>query len=211
METFSALLAICAGSSPVPGEFPAKRPVTRSFDVSLICAPINGWINNGKAGDLRRYRVHCDVIVMRFWWTGTNNTLNALLYCGVDNVNTLGSRDAYMYRLIMSVLIWIIGWGLNGAKPLSEPMMSCQLDPWEIKVNKIKIHNCKIHNCIRKCRWWNVHHFVPGLIHGQYNWSRTYSLQTRLNLMMLIESSQIHYFLWKVSIHPSPNFNGGVT
>ena len=33
METFSALLAICAGISPVPGEFLAQRPVTRSFDV----------------------------------------------------------------------------------------------------------------------------------------------------------------------------------
>ena len=33
METFSALLAICAWNSPVPGEFPAQRPVTRSFDV----------------------------------------------------------------------------------------------------------------------------------------------------------------------------------
>ena len=33
METFSALLAFCAGNSPVPGEFPAQRPVTRSFDV----------------------------------------------------------------------------------------------------------------------------------------------------------------------------------
>ena len=33
METFSALLAICAGNSRVPGEFPAQRPVTRSFDV----------------------------------------------------------------------------------------------------------------------------------------------------------------------------------
>ena len=32
METFSALLAFCAGNSPVPGEFPAQRPVTRSFD-----------------------------------------------------------------------------------------------------------------------------------------------------------------------------------
>ena len=35
METFSAFLAICAGNSPVPGEFPAQRPVTRSFDVSF--------------------------------------------------------------------------------------------------------------------------------------------------------------------------------
>ena len=33
METFSALLAICAGNSPLPGEFPVQRPVTRSFDV----------------------------------------------------------------------------------------------------------------------------------------------------------------------------------
>ena len=32
METFSALLAICAGNSPITGEFPAQRPVTRSFD-----------------------------------------------------------------------------------------------------------------------------------------------------------------------------------
>ena len=33
METFSALLALCAGNSPVTGEFPAQRAVTRSFDV----------------------------------------------------------------------------------------------------------------------------------------------------------------------------------
>ena len=33
METFSALLAICAGNSPVPGESHAQRPVMRSFDV----------------------------------------------------------------------------------------------------------------------------------------------------------------------------------
>ena len=33
MESFSALLAICAGNSPVTGEFPAQRAVTRSFDV----------------------------------------------------------------------------------------------------------------------------------------------------------------------------------
>ena len=33
METFSALLAICAGNSPVTGKFPTQRPVTRSFDV----------------------------------------------------------------------------------------------------------------------------------------------------------------------------------
>ena len=33
METFSALLALCAGNSPVTGEFPSQRPVMRSFDI----------------------------------------------------------------------------------------------------------------------------------------------------------------------------------
>ena len=39
METFSALLAICAGNSPVPGEFPAQTRVARSFDVFLDLHP----------------------------------------------------------------------------------------------------------------------------------------------------------------------------
>ena len=39
MEAFSALLAICAGNSPVPGELPAQRPVTRSFDVFFDMRP----------------------------------------------------------------------------------------------------------------------------------------------------------------------------
>ena len=39
METFSALLAICAGNSPVPGEFPTQRLVTRSFDIFFDVHP----------------------------------------------------------------------------------------------------------------------------------------------------------------------------
>ena len=35
METFSVLLSLCAGNSPVHGEFPAQRPVTQSFDAFL--------------------------------------------------------------------------------------------------------------------------------------------------------------------------------
>ena len=39
METFSALLAICAGNSPATGEFPTQRRVTRSYDVFLDLHP----------------------------------------------------------------------------------------------------------------------------------------------------------------------------
>ena len=39
MEAFSALLASCAGNSPVTDEFPAQSPVTRSFDVFFDLRP----------------------------------------------------------------------------------------------------------------------------------------------------------------------------
>ena len=49
METFSALLAICAGNSPVTDEFPAQRPVTRSFDVFFDLHP-NKWLSKQSWG-----------------------------------------------------------------------------------------------------------------------------------------------------------------
>ena len=62
METFSALLAICAGNSPVPGEFPTQRQWRGALMFSLICVWINSWVNNR---DLRHYRAHYDVSVKR--------------------------------------------------------------------------------------------------------------------------------------------------
>ena len=64
METFSALLAICVGNSPVTSEFPAQGPVMRSFGVFFDLRLDNGCVNNGDAGDLRHHRAHYDVTVM---------------------------------------------------------------------------------------------------------------------------------------------------
>ena len=63
METFSVSLALCVGNSPVTGEFPAQKPVTRSFNV-FFDLKIKGWVNNGEAGDSRRNGAHYDVSVM---------------------------------------------------------------------------------------------------------------------------------------------------
>ena len=67
METISALLAICAGNSPVTGEFPAQRPVTRSFDVffDLRLYKRLSRLNMRKAGDVRRHRIHYAVSVIK--------------------------------------------------------------------------------------------------------------------------------------------------
>ena len=47
-----------------PGEFPAQRPVTRSFDGFFDLSPNKCLSNNREPGDLRRYRGHYDVSVM---------------------------------------------------------------------------------------------------------------------------------------------------
>ena len=38
-EIFSESLALCAGNSPLTGEFPSQRPVTRSFGVFFYLRP----------------------------------------------------------------------------------------------------------------------------------------------------------------------------
>ena len=76
METFPVLLAICAGNSPVTGEFPTQRPGTNIFDVFFDQRLNNGWLNNGEAGDLRYY----DVTVM--WVVETSMCQSARLVCG---------------------------------------------------------------------------------------------------------------------------------
>ena len=65
METFSALLALCAGNSPVTGEFPSQRPVTRSFDVFFdlhlnkrLSTQSRGWWFETPSQPLWR---HCNV------------------------------------------------------------------------------------------------------------------------------------------------------
>ena len=59
MEIFSALLALCEGNSPVTGEFPAQKPVTRSYDVFFDLRR-NKRLNN----QWRRHRAYYDVTVM---------------------------------------------------------------------------------------------------------------------------------------------------
>ena len=47
--------------------FPHKGQRRGALIFSLICSPINGWVNNREAGDLRRNRAHYDVNVMKFY------------------------------------------------------------------------------------------------------------------------------------------------
>ena len=54
----------CEGNPPVIGGFSSQRPVTQSFEFSLICAWTNAWTNYRDAGDFRPPRAHYDVTVI---------------------------------------------------------------------------------------------------------------------------------------------------
>ena len=71
MDAFSALLAPCARNSPVTGEFPAQRPVTRSFDV-FCDLRLNKRLNKQSWG--RWFETpscqlwhHCNVLSIMVW------------------------------------------------------------------------------------------------------------------------------------------------
>ena len=76
METFSALLAICAWNSPVPGEFPAQSPVTRSLDIFFdlhpnkrLCKQWWGWWFETPSCPLWRHRNEMvDMMTHRMCW-----------------------------------------------------------------------------------------------------------------------------------------------
>ena len=62
-EIFSALLALCAGNSPVTGEFHRQKPVTRSL-VFFFDLRLTKRLSKQSAGDFRSNRAHYDVILM---------------------------------------------------------------------------------------------------------------------------------------------------
>ena len=87
METFSALLAICAGNSPVTGEFPTQRPVTRSFDVYFDMRPNErlskqswGWWFETLSSPLWRHRNgYATYIISKPWMMMMMTTTTMIL------------------------------------------------------------------------------------------------------------------------------------
>ena len=67
MEAFPRYWPFVRGIHRSPVNSPHKGQWRRAMMFSLICAWINDWVNNRETGDLRRHRVHYDVIVMGQW------------------------------------------------------------------------------------------------------------------------------------------------
>ena len=99
---------------PFLREFTGERWIPRTngqwrgtLMFSLICAWINGWVNNGKAGDLRRHRAHYDMTVM-FWWCHDMEILSASLSLCVENplvTSGFSSNEPMMWNWDLSFAV----------------------------------------------------------------------------------------------------------
>ena len=65
-----------------PVNSPHKGQWRGALMFSLICVRINGWVNNGKIGDLRRYRANYVVFVM----ISIKISLKFLSMCPINNI-----------------------------------------------------------------------------------------------------------------------------
>ena len=124
-------------SSPVPGEFPTQRPVTRSFDVYFDLHPnkqlskqYRGWWFETLSSPLWRHRNG-----QRLWdmWSLTltlrgRNQMDTILQTKVSSF--LNENDEFRLKFrwsgpinIIRALVQIMAWCRPGDKPLSDPMM----------------------------------------------------------------------------------------
>ena len=123
METFSALIALCAGNSPVTDEFPAQRPVTRSFvvffDLSLnkrLSKQSGGWWFEMQSRPLWRHcnvkevpYYHDDVIKWKHFprcWS----IVRGIHRSPVDSLHKGQWRRVFVFSLIRD---WTNGWANN--------------------------------------------------------------------------------------------------
>ena len=71
----------------------------RTLMFSLICVWINDWINNGEAGDLRRYGIHYDVTVMAKWIEAILTFLFIWVLCHSTTIEISFCNIVFLYRL----------------------------------------------------------------------------------------------------------------
>ena len=123
METFSALLAICAGNSPVPGEFPTQRPVTWSFDVFFdlrlnkqLSKQSWGWWFEMLSCPLWCHRNGMQTLSILFslhWGWVMQKCVSKLAIIGSDNGLSPGQCQAIIWSNAVMLLIGPLGTNFN--------------------------------------------------------------------------------------------------
>ena len=155
METFSALQAICAGNSPVPGEFPAQRPVTRSFDVYFDLRPNKrpskqswGWWFETPSRPLCRHRNGSSISCRQF----------KILYLILAYVTLCSLMTPFDVKHPWKTLVPVMACRLLDTNPLSglnEPLR-INFNESSIKSSYVSLKKITFESVV--CvKWWTLH------------------------------------------------------
>ena len=120
METFSALLALCTGNSPVTGEFPSQRPMTRNF-VVYFDLRLNKRLSKWWGWDLRRHCAHHDVTVIKDQYVTGVRSLDMRVFSGILSIWSL--KD----QLIINKILEAYKMETN---EISLPFTGSRIDDW---------------------------------------------------------------------------------
>ena len=186
MNTFSAWLAICAGNSPVTGEFPAQRPVAPSFDV-LFHLGLNEWLSKQSWGwwfetPLRPLWCHSNV-----WssvWTGETN-------CSYEKTSKvrIWEENPPMWnslKLVQVILVWQIPVCPDQWHSIKTNIIrmwcTSRIGTWSNSIHYLHAafgwHNQEAWNAVSHvCGWLSIIHHFRGIWHqsdsfkyGNFDW-----------------------------------------
>ena len=132
-----------------PVNSPHKGQWRGALMFSLICARINGWINNGEAGDLRRHCAHYDVIVMSTCTESQHAMLPSVSHLAADDSH----RNCRFSRLLehtpdVDHRKWVIT--VSGKISSSDVNLS---------------NTVKSHLCIESLSWYVLNYECQKYIH----------------------------------------------
>ena len=183
METFSALLVISAGNSPVSGEFPAQKPVTRGFDV-FFDLPLNKRLNKQSRGwwfetlsrPLWRHSNVSRVMLTPRAMSTTWGTSNGSWCMGIKGemsgtVCVTFTWEMYIYMSFYSLcfffclfitVTWWYMWCIEWASGNQEEVQACLVTLWLFIISCYSLHKTTLGLL---CSWFeNNPHFHKYLI-----------------------------------------------
>ena len=145
MKTISSSLVICAGNSPVHGEFPAQRPLTRSFRV-FFNLRLNEHLNK-QSGDLRLYCAYYDVVVMGYTLLSAPRESNGLV---VWSISCFAVQWIFIWETndkIRLLLIGLVSWSRQVESLIMDSAKCLALNILRMPVViNFKVHILKINN-----------------------------------------------------------------
>ena len=154
MEIFSALMALCAGNSPVTGELPAQKSVTRSFGIFFdLCLNKQfskqscGWWFETPTCSWWRHcnvKVHGKSDITSFPCCGYSETfqtwrqwaMNILMLMGVLFTSLTGGYHDFIDHIIWNMILYSTGVMVSLNYHICVCFLGCACNSCEMHINR---------------------------------------------------------------------------